>query len=99
MPLRGNIVRFLRHPRASDGRRQLVDHLRSGLGPAEEGMYLEPMRVRGRGRLGTRSKMRMMVMNTTTKLAPDPIYILGVDLVLNLLDGRLSVLSWRIQRT
>ena len=55
-------------------------------------MYLEPMRVRGRGRLGTRSKMRMTVMNTTTKLAPDPIYILGMDRVLNLLDGRLPEL-------
>ena len=29
--VRGNIVRCLRHPRASDGQRQLVDHLRSGL--------------------------------------------------------------------
>ena len=43
----------------------------------EEGVYLEPVRVWGRRRFGTRSKMRRMVMNPTTKLAPDPIYILG----------------------
>ena len=62
-------------------------------------MYLEVRRSR---RLGTRSKMRKTVMNPTTKLALDPIYILGMDQVLALLDGRLSelaVLSWRIRRT
>jgi hypothetical protein len=62
-------------------------------------MYLEPMRVWRCRRLGTRSKMKKTVMNPTTKLAPDPIYILGMDPVLNTLDGRLSalaVISWRI---
>ena len=65
-------------------------------------MYLEPMKVRGHRRLGVRPKMRRTVMNPTTKLAPDPIYILGMDPVLNLLDSRLpalAVVSWRIQWT
>ena len=102
MPPRGNIVRSLRHPRASDGRRQLVDHLRSGLGPHGGGDVSGTGEGAGTQKVADEVKDEGTVMNPTAKLAPEPIYILGTDPVLNLLDSRLSelaVLSWRVPRT
>jgi hypothetical protein len=78
-----------------------VDHIRSGPGLRGGGDVSRTDGVRRSRSLGTRLKMRRTVTNSTTELAPDPIYTLGMDQVLNLLDGRLSklaVLSWRIHK-